>query len=254
MRHFQLSLIALLVLILAVIPLAGCTSASEDEAWKDKYEILQIENITLNVKLESALTDLADLGDTAKGVMDDYDNLKTENNKLEADYLAANTNRKRLQTELDTLKANQLTVEKPFNQLQVDYDALKAGYDSLEGDIILCDNALAAQTADYNSLKADYDTLQALYTDVSNKLAEAETPSLPVSTPTIIESYIDGTFEGWKGDTLFKLTNGQIWEQASYSYTYHYAYRPEVLIYSTAGGYKMRVEGVSKTIYVRQLK
>ncbi len=68
-----------------------------------------------------------------------------------------------------------------------------------------------------------------------------------------IESYVDGTFEGWDGDTIFLLTNGQIWQQASYSYTYHYAYRPWVVIYPTSGGYKMMVEGVDKTIYVRRL-
>ncbi|MDR0881742.1 MAG: hypothetical protein LBP55_04270, partial [Candidatus Adiutrix sp.] len=34
-----------------------------------------------------------------------------------------------------------------------------------------------------------------------------------------IESQIDGTFEGWSGETVFKLTNGQIWQQSSYAYT-----------------------------------
>lgn len=72
--------------------------------------------------------------------------------------------------------------------------------------------------------------------------------------PTIIESRISGAFEGWDGDTIFPLTNGQIWQQASYAYTYHYAYSPEVIIYSTSGGYKMMVEGVRSTIYVRRLR
>lgn len=233
MRHFHLSLIALLIFIPVVVPLVGCTSASEDEAWKDKYETLQIEYTVLEGKLGSAQADINYLRGVAKEVRDDYDNLKAENNTLEAAYVTANANYKKLQAELNTLKANQVTFETTFNQLQADYDAMKASYDSL---------------------KANYDNLQTLYTDVSNKLAEAETPSLPGSTSTIIESYIDGTFEGWDGDTLFKLRNGQIWEQASYSYTYHYAYSPEVLIYSTAGGYKMVVEGVSETIYVRRLK
>ena len=38
----------------------------------------------------------------------------------------------------------------------------------------------------------------------------------------VIESQIEGTFNGWTGETVFKLTNGQIWQQASYAYTYHY--------------------------------
>lgn len=69
-----------------------------------------------------------------------------------------------------------------------------------------------------------------------------------------IESRIDGTFEGWSGETIFKLINGQIWQQSSYAYTYHYAYRPEVLIYSSGGGYKMKVEGVNGSIAVRKLR
>lgn len=71
----------------------------------------------------------------------------------------------------------------------------------------------------------------------------------------VIKSQIDGTFEGWTGDTIFPLTNGQIWQQSSYAYTYHYAYRPEVLIYSSGGlQYKMKVDGVSATVAVKRIK
>lgn len=80
----------------------------------------------------------------------------------------------------------------------------------------------------------------------------SNTPSTVVGE--VIESHIDGTFEGWDGDTIFKLDNGQIWQQALYAYTYHYAYRPKVIIYRTTGGWKMKVEGVDDTIYVKQLK
>lgn len=73
-------------------------------------------------------------------------------------------------------------------------------------------------------------------------------------TPDVIESQIEGEFSGWEGETIFKLTNGQIWQQSSYAYTYHYAYRPKVLIYKTGGGYKMKVEDVDNTIYVKRLK
>ena len=78
--------------------------------------------------------------------------------------------------------------------------------------------------------------------------------SAVAGTPDVIESRIDGEFEGWEGETIFKLMNGQIWQQTSYAYHYHYAYMPEVLIYKTAGGYKMKVEGVDVTIYVRRIR
>jgi hypothetical protein len=43
-------------------------------------------------------------------------------------------------------------------------------------------------------------------------------------TGNAIESYIEGEFEGRDGETVFKLDNGQIWQQALYAYTYHYSY------------------------------
>ena len=74
------------------------------------------------------------------------------------------------------------------------------------------------------------------------------------TTPSVVESRINGTFEGWTGDTVFTLLNGQIWKQAMYSYTYHYAYSPEVLIYRSGNSFKMRVEGVTGFIYVTRLR
>jgi len=69
----------------------------------------------------------------------------------------------------------------------------------------------------------------------------------------IIKTQIDGEFEGWEGETIFKMKNGQIWQQSSYAYLYHYAYSPEVMIYKTSSGYVMKVEGVDKTINVLQI-
>jgi hypothetical protein len=69
-----------------------------------------------------------------------------------------------------------------------------------------------------------------------------------------IRTCIDGDFEGWDGDTVFELCNGQVWMQSSYSYTYHYAYRPHVVIYNTGFGYRMQVEGLSETVAVVRLR
>lgn len=74
------------------------------------------------------------------------------------------------------------------------------------------------------------------------------------NTSSVIEARIDGDFEGWEGETIFKLNNGQIWQQASYAYTYHYAYSPSVLIYRSGSGYMMRVDGVAREIAVVRLK
>lgn len=81
-------------------------------------------------------------------------------------------------------------------------------------------------------------------------------PSVPQSGTTqgVIESRIDGEFSGWEGETIFKLQNGQVWQQSSYAYKYKYAYSPEVLIYRSGSVYKMMVKGVDGEIVVRRLR
>jgi len=78
----------------------------------------------------------------------------------------------------------------------------------------------------------------------------------PVATSpsSVIESKIDGEFEGWEGETIVKLMNGQIWQQSEYYYRYHYSFMPDVLIYKSRGGWKMKVEGIDKAVGVYQLK
>jgi len=70
----------------------------------------------------------------------------------------------------------------------------------------------------------------------------------------VIESQIDGDFEGWEGETIVKLMNGQIWQQTEYYYHYHYAFMPEVIIYDSGSGYKMKVNGVDKAVGVTLLR
>ena len=69
-----------------------------------------------------------------------------------------------------------------------------------------------------------------------------------------IESNLAGEFNGWEGETMFKLDNGQIWEQAEYAYTYSYSYRPDVTIYQVSGGCRLKVEDEDETILVRRIK
>lgn len=71
---------------------------------------------------------------------------------------------------------------------------------------------------------------------------------------SVIETQIAGDFSGWDGETIFKLANGQIWQQTQYAYTYHYAYRPNVIIFPSRSGYQMQVEGVDTKIGVARLK
>jgi hypothetical protein len=69
-----------------------------------------------------------------------------------------------------------------------------------------------------------------------------------------VESAITGEVNGWDGETIFKLDNGQIWQQAEYDYTYFYEYHPDVTIYETSGGCRMKVEDESDTVLVKHIK
>ncbi len=69
-----------------------------------------------------------------------------------------------------------------------------------------------------------------------------------------VESNISGEFAGWSGETIFKLDNGQIWEQAEYDYMYSYQYHPDVTIYATTSGCRMKVEDEEDTLLVHRIK
>ena len=78
--------------------------------------------------------------------------------------------------------------------------------------------------------------------------------SQQASPKAVIETQIDGDFEGWEGETIVKLMNGQIWQQSEYYYHYHYAFMPKVFIYRSGGGYKMKIDGIEKSVGVIQLQ
>jgi hypothetical protein len=68
----------------------------------------------------------------------------------------------------------------------------------------------------------------------------------------VIESRIDGDFDGWVGDTVFRLQNGQVWQQTSVSAKYLFTHAPRVVI--SRAPYRMKVEGLAGEISVRRLK
>ena len=76
------------------------------------------------------------------------------------------------------------------------------------------------------------------------------------SNNSIIKTQINGEFNGWDGNTIFKMLNGQIWQQVSYPHSYlsHYAYNPKVTIRISSNSCIMKVEKVDKSINVVRLK
>ena len=68
-------------------------------------------------------------------------------------------------------------------------------------------------------------------------------------------SYLVGPFNGWDGDTIFRLGNGQAWQQIDSSYQYARSERPRVTISRAAfGSYLLQVEGVGQTVRVRRIE
>ena len=67
-------------------------------------------------------------------------------------------------------------------------------------------------------------------------------------------SEIDGIFEGWSGSTIFRLKNGQIWQQRLSGKWKYYKQAPSVKIKKNFFGYfVMRVDN-QKSIGVKRIK
>ena len=66
-------------------------------------------------------------------------------------------------------------------------------------------------------------------------------------------STIDGDFEGFDDNMLFKLADGTYWLQDEYNYWYHYAYCPSAEILSGQGRLFIRVDDRSEIVAVRQI-
>ncbi|HET7175621.1 MAG TPA: hypothetical protein VFK21_06385 [Gammaproteobacteria bacterium] len=76
-------------------------------------------------------------------------------------------------------------------------------------------------------------------------------PAVP--EPKEIESHIAGSFTGWSGKTLFRLENGQVWQQAEPGVFATKMQDPPVVIKKLAFGYLLTLPGDSDTVFVRRI-
>jgi hypothetical protein len=70
----------------------------------------------------------------------------------------------------------------------------------------------------------------------------------------LVDSVIVSDFDGWDGNTLFELQNGQIWQQVGPGIETHVAVRPRALIFRAGAGPEMHVDGVDSNVRVEQLR
>jgi hypothetical protein len=70
-----------------------------------------------------------------------------------------------------------------------------------------------------------------------------------------IESRYAGPFEGWDGDTIFELENGQVWQQSQSGRLVYRAENPKIVIKrGMLGGYYLSVDDVNRRVRVKRIK
>ncbi|EDY83705.1 hypothetical protein VDG1235_3332 [Verrucomicrobiia bacterium DG1235] len=73
--------------------------------------------------------------------------------------------------------------------------------------------------------------------------------------PKKIESRLVGRFTGWQGSTIFTLENGQVWQQRiDEKQKYTPSESPEVTVYKSMGGYRIRFKGYNQSCPVKRIK
>ncbi|MCC5887523.1 MAG: hypothetical protein JJT88_13905 [Gammaproteobacteria bacterium] len=70
-----------------------------------------------------------------------------------------------------------------------------------------------------------------------------------------VRSRIVGTFNGWSGNTIFELENGQIWQQRHPARLEFHGHAPEVILRRNfMGFYSMEVPVTGRSVLVRQIR
>ena len=70
-----------------------------------------------------------------------------------------------------------------------------------------------------------------------------------------VTANVVGGFQGWTGDTVFELDNGQVWQQAgSGRYEYTGQDRAVVIERGFLGSFSLKPEGLNRTVRVKRIK
>lgn len=70
-----------------------------------------------------------------------------------------------------------------------------------------------------------------------------------------IRAGVIGGFQGWTGDTIFELDNGQVWKQTgSGRYEYSGENRDVIISRGFLGSFSLQPEGLNRTVRVQRIK
>lgn len=74
------------------------------------------------------------------------------------------------------------------------------------------------------------------------------------SGEAVVEARVTNDFDGVEDGKIYKLSNGQIWEQTGFYIHLHAAVMPKVTIWRDGPVHRMRVDGIDRAVTVQQLK
>ncbi|HOI37383.1 MAG TPA: hypothetical protein PLF11_08375 [Bacillota bacterium] len=70
----------------------------------------------------------------------------------------------------------------------------------------------------------------------------------------LLDLGVDEVFSGLQHGNIYKLDNGQVWQQTDFHIEIHVAVMPRVTIWKEGSMHKMQVEGTRSSVTVEQLK
>lgn len=70
----------------------------------------------------------------------------------------------------------------------------------------------------------------------------------------IKDTKLEGEFEGFEGDRVYTLANGDKWQQVKYKYKYKYKYRPKVKLWRDGSFYYLEFDCMQEMIQVRRVQ
>ena len=87
-----------------------------------------------------------------------------------------------------------------------------------------------------------------------SNMTKDNNPTPTAEDASVVETFIAGNFEGWKGSTAWAMDNGQIWRQSQLGVHSYSATHPKVLIFRSDDKWLMKVAGDNDQIQVQRIK
>ncbi|HCN76540.1 MAG TPA: hypothetical protein DIT13_04995 [Verrucomicrobiales bacterium] len=87
-----------------------------------------------------------------------------------------------------------------------------------------------------------------------NLHAAAALAGIPMAAGGVMESFLDGPFQGFQNGRVFRLTNGTLWEQQEMKSSLGGGLVNKVMILQTSEGTFMQLDGSGERVRVRQVR